>query len=192
MKGGAVSMDAVRCNACNAGTPPIGTLPGRWTCLSQRGNVPTLVIGSAPASTPDPGMHNRAQAKEAMEMIAVPTTSRAQEMVTMRFDANKSTKGASKLRRDLINSEIANLRDLLPLPQSTRQRLSQLQLMALVCVFRLRDGSGATVSIIHSPPKPLKAIPAGFAGGRRIILSVGLLDSDSPTGGICNQAEAKR
>lgn len=54
---------------------------------------------------------------------------------TFRFDANKSTKGASKLRRDLINSEIANLRDLLPLPQSTRQRLSQLQLMALICVY---------------------------------------------------------
>ncbi|XP_055311408.1 PAS domain-containing protein cky-1 isoform X2 [Sitodiplosis mosellana] len=52
-----------------------------------------------------------------------------------RFDTNKSTKGASKLRRDLINTEIANLRDLLPLPQSTRQRLSQLQLMALVCVY---------------------------------------------------------
>uniref|UniRef100_T1JAN8 Neuronal PAS domain-containing protein 4 n=1 Tax=Strigamia maritima TaxID=126957 RepID=T1JAN8_STRMM len=51
------------------------------------------------------------------------------------FDANKSTKGASKLRRDLINAEIANLRDLLPLPSSTRQRLSQLQLMALVCVY---------------------------------------------------------
>jgi hypothetical protein len=51
------------------------------------------------------------------------------------FDASKSTKGASKLRRDLINSEIANLRDLLPLPSSTRQRLSQLQLMALVCVY---------------------------------------------------------
>ncbi|KAF7397267.1 hypothetical protein HZH68_008489 [Vespula germanica] len=51
------------------------------------------------------------------------------------IDASKSTKGASKLRRDLINAEIANLRDLLPLPPSTRQRLSQLQLMALVCVF---------------------------------------------------------
>ncbi|XP_059486511.1 PAS domain-containing protein cky-1 [Neocloeon triangulifer] len=51
------------------------------------------------------------------------------------FDSTKSTKGASKLRRDLINSEIANLRDLLPLPPSTRQRLSQLQLMALVCVY---------------------------------------------------------
>ncbi|KPJ17927.1 Neuronal PAS domain-containing protein 4 [Papilio machaon] len=51
------------------------------------------------------------------------------------FDQGKSTKGASKLRRDLINAEIANLRDLLPLPPSTRQRLSQLQLMALVCVY---------------------------------------------------------
>lgn len=47
----------------------------------------------------------------------------------------KSTRGASKMRRDLINSEIANLRDLLPLPSSTRQRLSQLQLMALVLVY---------------------------------------------------------
>ncbi|CAH2239476.1 jg21483 [Pararge aegeria aegeria] len=53
----------------------------------------------------------------------------------IRFDQGKSTKGASKLRRDLINAEIANLRDLLPLPPSTRQRLSQLQLMALVCVY---------------------------------------------------------
>lgn len=56
-------------------------------------------------------------------------------MIFNRFETNKSTKGASKLRRDLINAEIANLRDLLPLPQSTRQRLSQLQLMALVCVY---------------------------------------------------------
>ena len=39
------------------------------------------------------------------------------------------------MRRDMINSEIAHLRDLLPLPSSTRQRLSQLQLMALVCVY---------------------------------------------------------
>ncbi|XP_063622987.1 PAS domain-containing protein cky-1-like isoform X2 [Cydia splendana] len=61
-------------------------------------------------------------------------SSYAHNMFT-RFDQGKSTKGASKLRRDLINAEIANLRDLLPLPPSTRQRLSQLQLMALVCVY---------------------------------------------------------
>ncbi|GBP16126.1 Neuronal PAS domain-containing protein 4 [Eumeta japonica] len=51
------------------------------------------------------------------------------------FEPTKSTKGASKMRRDLINAEISNLRELLPLPPSTRQRLSQLQLMALVCVY---------------------------------------------------------
>lgn len=51
------------------------------------------------------------------------------------IEATKSTKGASKMRRDLINIEIAQLRELLPLPASTRQRLSQLQLMALVLVY---------------------------------------------------------
>lgn len=65
----------------------------------------------------------------------LPTTVFSSYVICRRFDATKSTKGASKLRRDLINAEIANLRDLLPLPPSTRQRLSQLQLMALVCVY---------------------------------------------------------
>ncbi|KAA0191412.1 hypothetical protein HAZT_HAZT007369 [Hyalella azteca] len=51
------------------------------------------------------------------------------------FEGTKSTKGASKMRRDLLNAEIGQLRELLPLPPSTRQRLSQLQLMALVCVY---------------------------------------------------------
>lgn len=50
-------------------------------------------------------------------------------------EATKSTKGASKMRRDLINAEIVQLRELLPLPANARQRLSQLQLMALVLVF---------------------------------------------------------
>ncbi|XP_066985358.1 neuronal PAS domain-containing protein 4A-like isoform X1 [Macrobrachium rosenbergii] len=59
-----------------------------------------------------------------------------QEIIQMcSFDGTKSTKGASKMRRDMINAEIGQLRDLLPLPPSTRQRLSQLQLMALVCVY---------------------------------------------------------
>lgn len=47
----------------------------------------------------------------------------------------RSTRGASKQRRDLINSEISHLRDLLPLPESARQRLSQLQIMSLTCVY---------------------------------------------------------
>ena len=47
----------------------------------------------------------------------------------------RSNKGASKQRRDQINNEIGTLRDLLPLPESSRQRLSQLQIMSLSCVF---------------------------------------------------------
>ncbi|XP_013382208.1 neuronal PAS domain-containing protein 4 isoform X2 [Lingula anatina] len=47
----------------------------------------------------------------------------------------RSTKGASKVRRDQINNEILVVRDLLPLPESARQRLSQLQIMSLACIF---------------------------------------------------------
>jgi len=47
----------------------------------------------------------------------------------------RSNKGASKQRRDQINAEISVMRDLLPLPESARQRLSQLQIMSLSCVF---------------------------------------------------------
>lgn len=47
----------------------------------------------------------------------------------------RSNKGASKQRRDQINGEISTMRDLLPLPESARQRLSQLQIMSLSCVF---------------------------------------------------------
>ena len=47
----------------------------------------------------------------------------------------RSTKGASKQRRDLINVEILQLRDLLPLSDAARQRLSQLQIMSLACCY---------------------------------------------------------
>jgi len=43
----------------------------------------------------------------------------------------RSTKGASKQRRDLINVEINEIKDLLPVSESVRKRLSQLQVMAL-------------------------------------------------------------
>ena len=51
------------------------------------------------------------------------------------IDLERSNKGASKQRRDQINGEISTMRDLLPLPESARQRLSQLQIMSLSCVF---------------------------------------------------------
>ena len=51
------------------------------------------------------------------------------------FLVDRSTKGASKARRDMINNAICSMRDLLPLPESARQRLSQLQIMSLACCF---------------------------------------------------------
>lgn len=51
------------------------------------------------------------------------------------LDLERSNKGASKQRRDQINGEISTMRDLLPLQESARQRLSQLQIMSLSCVY---------------------------------------------------------
>jgi len=47
----------------------------------------------------------------------------------------RSTKGASRQRRSLINHEIVALRQLLPVSDCARQRLSQLQTMSLACIF---------------------------------------------------------
>ncbi|NWJ11732.1 NPAS4 protein, partial [Crypturellus undulatus] len=40
-----------------------------------------------------------------------------------------------KARRDQINAEIRALRELLPLPDGDRRRLSYLHVMALACVY---------------------------------------------------------
>ncbi|XP_059501206.1 neuronal PAS domain-containing protein 4-like [Stegostoma tigrinum] len=48
---------------------------------------------------------------------------------------SRSTKGASKARRDLINCEIRSLRNLLPLTEEEKQSLSYLQTMALVNIY---------------------------------------------------------
>ncbi|XP_043209571.1 neuronal PAS domain-containing protein 4B-like [Amphibalanus amphitrite] len=74
----------------------------------------------------------------------------------------KSTKGASKLRRDLINSEVAILRDLLPLPATTRQRMSQLQLMALVCVY-VRKANYFQQVFKNIEQEPNQPPPLGFS-----------------------------
>lgn len=47
----------------------------------------------------------------------------------------RSTKGASKQRRDAINERVGQIRDALPLSEVTRSRLSQLQVMALARAF---------------------------------------------------------
>ncbi|XP_068597675.1 neuronal PAS domain-containing protein 4-like [Brachionichthys hirsutus] len=47
----------------------------------------------------------------------------------------RSTKGASKARRDHINHEIRNMRALLPMAQEDRERLSYLHSMAAICTY---------------------------------------------------------
>ncbi|KAJ7341199.1 hypothetical protein JRQ81_005031 [Phrynocephalus forsythii] len=50
----------------------------------------------------------------------------------------RSTKGASKARRDQINAELQTLRSLLPVSEQEKERLSYLHTMALVC-FHIRN-----------------------------------------------------
>ncbi|TRY87402.1 hypothetical protein DNTS_013888 [Danionella cerebrum] len=47
----------------------------------------------------------------------------------------RSTKGASKARRDQINAEIRSLRDLLPISEADKARLSYLHIMSLACIY---------------------------------------------------------
>nr|XP_029484716.1 neuronal PAS domain-containing protein 4-like isoform X1 [Oncorhynchus nerka] len=47
----------------------------------------------------------------------------------------RSTKGASKARRDQMNSEIRNMRTLLPIPQEDQDRLSYLHSMAVITAY---------------------------------------------------------
>ncbi|KAM6459280.1 uncharacterized protein PHA67_008249 [Liasis olivaceus] len=50
----------------------------------------------------------------------------------------RSTKGASKARRDQINVELQTLRSLLPISEQEKEQLSYLHTMALVC-FHIRE-----------------------------------------------------
>ncbi|XP_038592756.1 neuronal PAS domain-containing protein 4-like [Micropterus salmoides] len=49
--------------------------------------------------------------------------------------SHRSTKGASKARRDQINYEIRNMRALLPITQEDQERLSYLHSMAAICTY---------------------------------------------------------
>ncbi|CAK6951792.1 neuronal PAS domain-containing protein 4-like [Scomber scombrus] len=49
--------------------------------------------------------------------------------------SHRSTKGASKARRDHINHEIRNMRALLPVTQEDQERLSYLHSMAAICTY---------------------------------------------------------
>ncbi|XP_063002073.1 neuronal PAS domain-containing protein 4 [Elgaria multicarinata webbii] len=60
----------------------------------------------------------------------------------------RSTKGASKARRDQINAEIRNLKDLLPIAEGDKLRLSYLHIMSLACIYTRKSiffSKGATL-----------------------------------------------
>lgn len=61
----------------------------------------------------------------------------------------RSTKGASKARRDHINHEIRNMRSLLPVGQEDQERLSYLHSMAAICTYIRK-----TVVFQGEPPPP--------------------------------------
>ncbi|KAG8003947.1 Neuronal PAS domain-containing protein 4A, partial [Nibea albiflora] len=63
----------------------------------------------------------------------------------------RSTKGASKARRDQINAEIRNLKDLLPISDADKARLSYLHIMSLACMYTRKSvfftqGAGTAAS----------------------------------------------
>lgn len=61
----------------------------------------------------------------------------------------RSTKGASKARRDHINHEIRNMRSLLPVGQEDQERLSYLHSMAAICTYIRKS-----VLLQGEPPPP--------------------------------------
>ncbi|XP_060125827.1 neuronal PAS domain-containing protein 4 [Zootoca vivipara] len=65
----------------------------------------------------------------------------------------RSTKGASKARRDQINAEIRNLKDLLPIAEGDKLRLSYLHIMSLACIYTRKSiffSKGATLEGLES------------------------------------------
>ncbi|KAM9835259.1 neuronal PAS domain-containing protein 4A [Syngnathus typhle] len=62
----------------------------------------------------------------------------------------RSTKGASKARRDQINTEIRILKDLLPISDADKAKLSYLHIMSLACMYTRK-------SVFFSPPEAANA-----------------------------------
>jgi len=103
----------------------------------------------------------------------------------------RSTKSASKARRDQINVELQSLRSLLPISTREKERLSYLHTMALVCL-QLRGAQ------LFPPGTHGTAVPqAGLAlhGDRSCLkpalhpalpLQTGLLPRDQPSAPSCS------
>ncbi|CAI4223621.1 unnamed protein product [Auanema sp. JU1783] len=80
-------------------------------------------------------------------------------------ERNRSTRGASKQRRDQINIEIQRLRDLLPLSDSIKDRLYQLQIMSLGCIYMRKH---RYLSHVVQNFLPLNNTPKGIEVGKTL------------------------
>ncbi|KAM9847499.1 neuronal PAS domain-containing protein 4-like [Aulostomus maculatus] len=67
----------------------------------------------------------------------------------------RSTKGASKARRDHINHEIRNMRALLPISREDQERLSYLHSMAAICTFIRKSVLLQELVAVDRSPSPL-------------------------------------
>ncbi|GAV03823.1 hypothetical protein RvY_14199 [Ramazzottius varieornatus] len=85
---------------------------------------------------------------------------------------DRSSKRQSKQRRDLINAEMNVLRDLLPFPVATRHRLSQLQLMACLCVYirKCTTLAQGDKSWLKEPKSILDTVDVGEAFNNSLML----------------------
>lgn len=87
----------------------------------------------------------------------------------------RSTKGASKARRDQINAEIRNLKDLLPIAEGDKLRLSYLHIMSLACIYTRK-------SIFFSKGRSLAGGPRDPAVGQRWVRHLEELGGDPQLG----------
>ncbi|XP_026866363.2 neuronal PAS domain-containing protein 4-like [Electrophorus electricus] len=75
---------------------------------------------------------NPASARSSSSSCTPLTNENISPRICKRF---RSTKGASKARRDHINGEIRNMRALLPISAEEQERLSYLHSMSVICTF---------------------------------------------------------
>ncbi|KAG1940639.1 neuronal PAS domain-containing protein 4B [Pimephales promelas] len=71
----------------------------------------------------------------------------------------RSTKGASKARRDQINAEIRNLKDLLPISDADKARLSYLHIMSLACIYTRKSVFFSQVAGVHDMSGSALSLP---------------------------------
>uniref|UniRef100_A0AAV2MJT7 BHLH domain-containing protein n=1 Tax=Knipowitschia caucasica TaxID=637954 RepID=A0AAV2MJT7_KNICA len=97
----------------------------------------------------------------------------------------RSTKGASKARRDQINAEIRNLKDLLPIADSDKARLSYLHIMSLACMYTRKSVFFIQDRLLRCHFNTSKSVRRQSAGNKLVLIRARCLSppSSSTTAG---------